>query len=289
MAARPSKRKSGRRDYVNTEALFWAEAFLKMPMGPKTLLLFLARKGDNYGCSYYKQEDLADNLGCSPRSVQAHLRSLQNYGLIRIIGRCETQKQVSNVYHVIGWVGREQLPPLGHPKLGKYIKEPTHADYLEALRKQNSVPQPAESADHNNNTKILTTSGEGDVLETCIAALGSWIGTREKNLLRDDYLSLFHLIEHGYGVEAHILPLLRKKAETRRKARLIRTWDYFGDAIAEHAATVEKELDKAFREVPQRKLVRTDPKEEKERAALQQIFDSVKRMPPGTGLGGGAE
>nr|WP_111299461.1 helix-turn-helix domain-containing protein [Paracoccus saliphilus] len=103
MSACSFKRKPGRRDYVNTEALFWAETFSKMPMGPKTLLLFLARKGDNYGCSYYKQEDLADNLGCSPRSVQGYLRSLKNYGLVRIIGRCDTQKQISNVYHVIGW------------------------------------------------------------------------------------------------------------------------------------------------------------------------------------------
>lgn len=65
MSARSSNRKSRRGDYVNKEAQFWAESFLKMPMGPKSLLLFLARKGDTYGCSYYKQEDLADHIGCS--------------------------------------------------------------------------------------------------------------------------------------------------------------------------------------------------------------------------------
>lgn len=289
MSVRSSKRKSGRGDYVNKEALFWAESFLKMPMGPKSLLLFLARKGDNYGCSYYKQEDLAANLGCSPRSVQAYLCSLKRFGLVRTIGRCETQKQISNVYHVVGWVGREQLPPRGHPKLGKYIKEPSHADYLEALRKQNSLHEAEKSADHNNNTQLLTTSGEEDVLETCIAALGTWITAREQTLLRDDYLSLLHLIEQRHGVDAHILPVLRKKAETRRKARLIRTWDYFGDAIAEYASNVSTELDEAFRKPPQVKPARADPKLEKDRATLQKIYDDLKRTPSVTGSEGGSD
>nr|WP_162623763.1 hypothetical protein [Paracoccus saliphilus] len=186
-------------------------------------------------------------------------------------------------------MSREQLPPHGHPKLGKFIKEPSRADYLEALRKQNSLPRPEKSAHHNNTTEMLTTFGEEDALEDCIAALGSWISTREQDLLRDDSLSLFQLIEQGYGVEAHILLVLRKKAETRRKARFVRTWDYFGDAIAEQAATVDKELDKAFRQVPQLKLVRVDPNEDKERATLEQIYNSLKRTPPHNGPSGGSE
>lgn len=222
-------------------------------------------------------------------SVQDHLGRLKDYGLIRVIGRCETQKQISNVYHVIGWVGREQLPPLGHPKLGKYIKEISHAEHLEALRRQNSLHQPEKSANHNNNTELMTTLGEENVLEACIAALGAWITAREQDLLRDDYLILLHLIEQGYSVEAHILPVLRRKAEMRRKARLIRTWDYFGDAIAEYASNVSAELEQAFRKAPQAKPACADPKEEQDRAALQKIYDNLKRTPPGVNSGEGSE
>ncbi|WP_139166024.1 hypothetical protein [Paracoccus tibetensis] len=114
------------------------------------------------------------------------------------------------------------------------------------IEKQKSPLRQAKSALHNNNDESLTTSGEEDVLEECNAGLGSWIAPQEQDLLREDRLSLFHLIEHGYGLEAHIAPVLRKKTVTRRKARLIRTWNDFADAIAEYAETVDKDLEKVF-------------------------------------------
>lgn len=289
MSARPSKRKSVPANYVNIKAQFWAETLRSVPKGPKALLLVLARKADVHGCSYYKKEQMAAELSCSPRTVQYHLRALENYGLVRTIGRCANFAQISNVYHVIGWMGREQLPPSGHKTLGKYVKEPSPAEFAAAIGKQNSLLQPAKSAHHNYNTESLTTSAEEDVLEGCIAALGNWITPQEQDLLRDDCLSLFHLIEHGYGIEAHILPVLRKKIVTRRKTRLIRTWDYFADAIAEYAAAINKDLEKVFPKVPQLKLVRVDPSEDKERATLEQIYNSLKRTPPDKGSGGGSE
>jgi DNA-binding Lrp family transcriptional regulator len=289
MTARPSKRKSVPANYVNIKAQSWAETLRSVPKGPKALLLFLARKADAHGCSYYKKAQMANDLGCSPRTVQYHLRALENYGLIRTIGRCANFAQISNVYHVIGWMGREQLPPGGHKTLGKYVTEPSPAEFSAALGKQNLLLKPAKSAHHNYNTELITTSAEEDVLEECIAALGSWITLQEQDLLREDCLSLFHLIEHGYGIGAHILPVLRKKTATRRKARLIRTWDYFAEAIAEFAETVDKDLEKVFRKVPQPKQVRADAKEEEQRAAIQRILDSVKRTAPDAGLAGGSE
>lgn len=279
----------GPRTFVNRHALVWAETILGVPTGPKSLLLFLARKADAFGCCFYRKDTLAAHLGCSSRSVQTHIRHLEGHGLIRTIGRRNTQKQISNVYHVIGWPSRERLPQSGHPILGRYVTEPKYADLREALHKQNLLQLAENSAHHNNNTEIFTTLGKEDVVETCIVALGTWITAREQDLLRNDYLILLHLIEQGYGVEAHILPVLRKKAETRRKAHLIRTWDYFGDAIAEYVAKIGAELDEAFRKAPQAKPVRTDPKEEQDRAALRQIYSRVKRTPSDTGSDGGSE
>lgn len=166
-------------------------------------------------------------------------------------------------------------------------KEPSPADFAAAIEKQNSPLRQAKSALHNNNNESLTTSAEEDVFEECIAALGSWITPQEQDLLREDCLSLFHQIEHGYGLDAPILPVLRKKTVTRRKARLIRTWDYFADVIAEYAETVDKDLEKVFRKVPQPKQARADAMEEEQRASFQRIRDSVKRTPADWGFAGG--
>lgn len=281
----PTKPRS-RRAYINTEALKWADTFLNLPMGPKSLLLFLARKADAYGCSYYKKGAVAAHLGCSSRSVQSYLRVLEDHGLIRVIGRTDTQKQISNVYHVIGWTARNQLPKQGHPNLGRFIKEPSQAAFLSALQKQNFLQQAEKSALHNNNTEILTALAEEDVLESSIAALGTWINPQERELLREDHLSLLDLIEQGYGFEDHVLPVLRKKANARRKVRLIRSWHYFSDAIAEHAEETKKEMKEAFQTKSRSRPVIVDPEEEKANAILQQLWESLAEAPSVDGKGG---
>lgn len=275
-----------RRAYINLEALMWAETVLPLPMGPKSLLLFLARKADVYGCSYYKKGALAANLGCSSRSVQSHLRVLETHGLVRVIGRCATQMQISNVYHVIGWTARKHLPRQGHPNLGRFIKEPSQASFREALLKQNLLQQAEKSALHNNNTEILTALAEEDALENSIAALGTWINAREKELLREDHLSLLDLIEQGYGLEAHILPVLRKKANARSKVRLIRSWHYFSDAIAEYAEEAGEEIEKAFQTKSRSRPVAVDPEEAKANAFLQQLWDNLANKSLADGKGG---
>ncbi|WP_348984660.1 helix-turn-helix domain-containing protein [Paracoccus sp. PARArs4] len=283
------KRRAAPTCYTNIYALSWADGFRTIPQGPKALLLFLARKADAYGCSYYKKEAMAASLGCSRRTVQNHLRILENYGLLRTIGRCANFHQISNVYHLIGWLGRAQLPLGGHRELGQYVKEPSQPEFMAALEKQNLLRAAEKFALHNNSNKLLTTSAEEDVLEICIAALGTWITPTDRDLLRLDCLSLFQLIEHGYDLEAHILPLLRKKATARRKGHPIRTWHYFTEAIAEFAATVETELAIASRRVPQRKPTQVDSKEEAERAALQQLLDNVQANLPAISFARGSK
>lgn len=277
------------RAFINHSALVWAETVRGLPTGPNSLLQFLARKSDEFGCSYYGKKALAERLGCSPRSVQTYVRTLEGYGLIRSIGRRGPDGQITSVYHVMGWMGRNRLPISGHPKLGRYIVEPGYTDFRDALCKQELLGGQENSAPHKSYIESGTTLDEEGAVERCITELGAWITAREQDMLRDDYLSLFHLMEHGYGLEAHILPVLRIKAQTRRKARLIRTWDYFGEAIAEYATGINKDLERAFRKDAHLKVVRTDPKDDQDRAALQRIYNSLKRTPPDTGSDGGPE
>lgn len=286
MAGHCSKRRDLLKKYVNPQAHFWSETILGLPLGPKSLLGFLARRSDKYGCCFFNKGTLADHLGCSPRSIQSHLRTLENYGLVRSIGRRDVMGQICNVYHVIGWTSRQQLPIRGHPTLGQYIKELPHAEFLKALKRQNSLPGRENSALHNTSHESTTTSAEEEMLETCLDALGSWISKEEKNLLSEDYISLFNLIDQGYGLNAHILPVLRKKAGSRRKVRLIRTWHYFAEAIAEYAAETDQQLEDAFRTAPPAKQAAPDPADEQAREALTQLYEEIRRTGPAEAVHG---
>lgn len=232
--------------YINLEPFRWADAINGLALGPKSLLLLLARRSDQYGCSFYRQEILGNELGCSRRSVRDHVRALEKHGLVRTIGRLEHFRQTSNVYHLVGWTGRTELPASGHPSLGKYIKEPPHRDFLAALRRQNLLHHPANPADHNNINEITSTSAEEETLEACLEALGEWLSPQERELLREDCLALFSLLEQGSSLTAHILPVLREKAQTKRSNGVIQKWRYFAHAIAEHRIETNREIDEAF-------------------------------------------
>lgn len=184
----------------------------RLTLGPKALLLLLARRSDEFGCSFYKQKILANELGCSSRSVREHVRVLENYGLVRVIGRLQNLRQTSNVYHLVCWTGRSKLPANGHVRLGKYIKEPSYKDFFAALQRQNSLHQQENSADHKYSNELKGPTAEEETCETCLEALGDWVNPQERDLLREDCLALLQLIDRGYSLEAHILPVLRRMA-----------------------------------------------------------------------------
>lgn len=258
--------------YINLKALGWADRIGGLALGPKALLLLLARRSDDYGCSFYRQKILADELGCSPRSVREHVRVLEKYGLVRVIGRLENFRQTSNVYHLVCWAGRSKLPETGHPDLGRYIKEPLYKDFLAALRRQNSLHQGEKSAGHNYNNEITATFAEEEQCETCLEGLGDWVSPQEKDLLRQDYLTLLHLIAQGYSLDAHVLPVLRTKAQAQPPKKLIRSWNYFAKPVAEYAEEKNRETEAAFRAPPVCDALDASAAKEEERKGLEQAL-----------------
>lgn len=135
------------------------------------------------------------------------------------------------------------------------------------------------AADRNYTTNKSTTLEEEareEILEECLDTLGGWLSEVEKNSLRNDRDALFELVDHGCSPEAHILPVLRRKAQTRRTIRHIRTWYYFAEAIQEHAEKNKEEMDRSFRKsLPITHKV--DPARAKDRAKLDQAIENLTR------------
>lgn len=269
--------RSPSRTYLNLEATKWASSVSGLPLGPKSLLRVLAGRSDEFGCCWLRQETLAVELGCSVKSVRNHVRRLEQHGLVRSIGRCRHFQRNSNVYHLFGWPACRTLPARGHPRLGPYIKEPPESLLLTSIRRQNLLAEAAKSTEHNNIPESLTTSVEEEMLEMCLEALGFSISEQERGLLTDDWPTLREMVNRGYSLEAHILPVLKTKAQSRPSSGIIRSWKYFWTAVDECAAKRDKEIKKAFGAVPTCRPKHASAASVKEREDFEQALSDLRK------------
>lgn len=269
--------RSPSRTYLNLEATKWACSVRGLPLGPKSLLRVLAGRCDEFGCCWLKQENLAAELGCSVKSVRNHVRQLEQHGLVRSIGRCRHFQRNSNVYHLFGWPACRTLPARGHPRLGPYIKEPPESLLLTSIRRQNLLAEAAKFTEHNNIPESLTTSVEEEMLEMCLEALGFSISEQERGLLTDDWPALREMVNRGYSLEAHILPVLKAKAQSRSSSGIVRSWNYFWKAVDECAAKRDNEIEKAFGAAPPRRPKHANAASIKEQEDLEQALSDLRK------------
>lgn len=269
--------RSSSRGYLNLAASKWAGNVGGLRHGPKSLLRALAARSDKFGCCWPKQGTLSAELGCSVRSIRSYVRDLEGFGMVRSIGRCHQLTRNSNVYHLLGWPGRQPLPAWGHSALGQYIKEPSEKVLLDAIRRQTLLAEAAKSAERNNIPESLTTSAEEEMLKKCLEALGDWVTRQEQDLLREDWPALRDIINQGYPLDTHVLPVLTIKAQAGRTKGLVRSWNYFAKPIAEYDAEEDKKTKKATESQPLRDSKHLTAAKEEERNRLEKALADLTR------------
>ncbi len=230
--------------FINVRACIWVQS-LDAPAGLALALLHvIARHADDFGCCWCKRKTLAKEAGCCVRTVAAHLRRLEELGLIRRIGRRgDHGGRISSVLLLQGWPERAPIPPAGHPSLGSNIKEDKY-DALERAfrsRKGRTLPDPGATVALQNITieKNTTTGAEKTaLLDSGFAALGSWATAENRQYLTRDVGTLEEMIATGHAFDSDILPVLRAKAATAGRVPVLRTWRYFLKPVEERSAAL---------------------------------------------------
>jgi hypothetical protein len=227
-----------KKPYVNLGALQWALAQEQFEAGKsRRLLEFFGRKSDEYGCCFYAQRTIGEELGLSDRCVRNYLKPLKDQGLVRVVKRTRGGLRATNVYQLIGWPDRNQLPESGHPIAGRYVVEtPTSLEQL--FLKRNRLPHHAENgAALNQYTEKNTTMDEEKegVLYICIEELGPWATEKNVRALTRSSETLFELLERGFDLHRHVLPTIKSMVRSRARSPILKSWTYFADAIASFA------------------------------------------------------
>ncbi|MDO5656758.1 MAG: AlpA family phage regulatory protein [Paracoccus sp. (in: a-proteobacteria)] len=168
--------RADRGPYVNLAALRCAESLGTSGNSlSRTLLLFPARRADDFGCCWCRQTVLASEIGCSDRAMRKHLGVLILAGLLRKIKRGRNGVQISNMYQLIAWPGRLPISERGHPALRRSVCEDPLVRLIQ-MRNRHGVPVVAEpDSDRNQSYEKITTTDAGEdalVLERCLLALG---------------------------------------------------------------------------------------------------------------------
>lgn len=220
--------------YLNLGAQRWAHKVKRsVPNKSRGIFLHLATHCDTYGCMFWSQRRIAEDLGCSIRNCRNHLRILEKLGYLRTIPRSKNAHRWINIYHLVGWPERKALPETGHPYWGKGVEEETIA--AQTLRKlRQNLPLDGETfaeqyKDYNYNT--ITSK-----LQLCFEALGPWATEENKYWLTQKADELESFIGMGIDLKADVLPVLEVCALSSRKIPKLRSWNYFAEAIGQRQA-----------------------------------------------------
>ena len=224
--------------YVNLAALQYALAQTHLAADKsRRLLEFFGMKSDEFGCCFYAQRTIAEELGLSDRCIRNYLKPLKDQGLIRVVPRSRGGLRATNVYQLISWPDRKQLPETGHPIAGRYVVEtPTSLEQL--ILKWNRIPHDAENGAVLNYyiEKNTTTDEEkAGVLYICLETLGPWASEKNVRALTRSAETLFELLEQGFDLHHHVLPTIESMVRSRARIPVLRSWSYFADAIVSFA------------------------------------------------------
>jgi DNA-binding transcriptional ArsR family regulator len=231
---------------MGKEALYWLNHLprqgVRLAAITWRILEFLARVHSTARGCYPCQARIAREVGVSVRTVNTHLRKLEQAGLIA--------RQ------------RRNIPGQGRLRTTLYYL-PIDPGFARFSRPEGAVdkpvdgaaenaPKPADSArgqvqnlqtssgihDHDNTSGCTDPASP---VEKCLAACGPRLDALSRRLIRRTDHIVFRWLEQGHDLERDILPILRVRT-ARPGSRPITSWAYFDKAVAErHARRMEDE------------------------------------------------
>ncbi|MDR5651431.1 helix-turn-helix domain-containing protein [Ruixingdingia sedimenti] len=228
---------------MNFHAARWAAGVGGLGTPGRSILLTLAHMSDNHGVCFPNWHTLAVQSQCSKRTIARHLTVFEERNLVVRQARfAKHHGRISSFYILIGWPGRDLIPPTGHPKHGMAILETPSTRFLYEDQQSGWHGDGATAAVRKNNNLILDSTTAAEIalsLERCLDALGPWANDENRRMLSGDVEGLSALLEH-FDLEQHVLPVLAAKSSHGTKAPPLRVWGYFREAIGNLALKLER-------------------------------------------------
>ncbi|MBD9529490.1 hypothetical protein [Paracoccus sp. PAR01] len=213
--------------YCNFKARDWVAELRELKAGPKALLNFIACHSCKYGFSWYSHGQIAAELNCDPKTVRNHLEILELRGFVRVIKYSIAGKRSSNIYHLIGWTDRKELPSGGLVVRGRLIKEPRNTLSTAMLMRKNFPLDRGEFPEQKYIKELNNSFADKEALQRCFEALGKLATSQNRKYLKADAASLMQMLNEGVDLDRQLIPMLQAVAGSAKSTPEIRTWRYF--------------------------------------------------------------
>lgn len=242
---------------MSHHATNWAIQQRGLKPATKIVLWHLAdRHNPDHGC-YPRQDRLAADCEISRASLNTHLEELEGRGLIRRIRRVDpvTHKQMSTRYLLACEpdFGSTPCPKTGHGEGQRNGGEPCPENRESRVQNldTNPVREPLRTT---TSAPELDTASEAetgaDVVLACFEACGPGLCSTSRRAVSFTVDVIEDWIAVGFDLDLDILPVLRERTASASD-RVIRTWDYFTQAVKEaHNRRVRCEARAASAEKP---------------------------------------
>ncbi|MGY6704907.1 helix-turn-helix domain-containing protein [Roseinatronobacter sp.] len=258
---------------MSREATGWAGKQKGLKPATWRVLMNLAdRHNPDYGC-FPDQGRIAADCEMSRRSVNNHLERLVQMGLIRRERRInpKTRKQMSTRY-ILGFEDDFTQEPCANTAHGIDQKPCAKNDQSRVQNLHtNLVREPVST------TKDFPAETPDPALR-CLNACGPGLSEYSRSVIRDTDEVIHGWIEAGADLEADVLPVLRERTATARD-RVIRTWDYFTQAVRARQTRREAQAARAGKNA-EKQHVRSAAPDSDHVAYLARWINSGARVPP---------
>lgn len=225
---------------MSHEATNWAIRQRGLRPAAKLVLWHLAdRHTPDHGC-FPNQLRLASDCEMSRSALNSNLDELERRGLIRRIRRLhpQTKRQMSTRY-ILGFERDfipEPCPETGHGIPGEPC--PDSAQSRVRNPDSNSVKETTTTPPAAGSDSEFVDSGEDDhppfhdPAGACLEACGPGLSDESRRVIMATSDVVLGWIDAGFDMDLDVLPVLRAKTGDPVD-RVIRTWDYFTQAIRE--------------------------------------------------------
>jgi len=258
---------------MSHQATNWAFQQRGLRPAARVVLLYLAdRHNPDNGC-FPSQTQLAYDCEMSRSGLNNILEELVDLGLIRRERRInpKTRKQMSTRY-ILGFeddFAQEPCPDNGHGIDQKPC--PKIADSRVQTLDTNPVREPVST------TTDFEARTPGPA-EKCVNACGPGLSDYARRVIRDTDDVIHGWIETGVDLEADVLPVLTERTATARD-RVIRTWDYFTQAVRARQTRREAQEARAGQNA-ENQHVRSPTPDSDPVVCLARWINSGARVPP---------
>ncbi len=233
-----------RNPYMNFKAARWAAGVGGLGATGRSILLTLAQMSDNHGVCFPTWHTLAVQSQCSKRTVGRNLAAFEERNLLVRQARFAVHHgRIGSFYILIGWPGRDLIPPTGHPTHGMAVLETQSTRFLYEDQQSGWHGDGVTAAVVKNNTITIDSTTAAEIarsLERCLDALGPWANDENRRRISIDVEGLSELLEN-FDLEQHVLPVLAARSSHGTKAPPVRVWAYFREPIRNLALKLERE------------------------------------------------